>query len=119
MKPKKKRGKAKKRKRDKRFLGGRAVGFRQRCATESWQDWYHAYIQSPAWGEKLKARIELAGHKCERCGKNFRLQVHHKTYQRAGRERLQDLVCLCEDCHSTEHGQDPTNLPEELQMPKF
>ncbi len=40
------------------------------------------------------------GHCCERCKANTpRLSLHHKTYDRLGRERDSDLELLCEACH--------------------
>lgn len=29
--------------------------------------------------------------------------MHHKTYKRLGKERLTDLILLCEDCHLELH----------------
>jgi phage terminase large subunit GpA-like protein len=41
-----------------------------------------------------------AGWRCERCGERTRrLEVHHLTYERFGRELLMDLQALCEPCH--------------------
>ena len=31
------------------------------------------------------------------------LEVHHLTYERFGREHMDDLLTLCRRCHSTEH----------------
>lgn len=31
------------------------------------------------------------------------LEIHHLTYERYGRERLSDLLTLCQRCHATEH----------------
>ncbi len=43
------------------------------------------------------------GKKCERCGySSARLEVHHLTYERFGRERLGDLRVLCKTCHDIE-----------------
>jgi hypothetical protein len=38
----------------------------------------------------------------------YRLEVHHRTYERLGRERPEDLLVLCEKCHAVEHGREPT-----------
>lgn len=37
------------------------------------------------------------------CQSRFRLQVHHKTYARLGKERLEDLQVLCFNCHKLIH----------------
>lgn len=46
---------------------------------------------------------------CGRCGKGPRagLQLHHKTYERLGRELQSDLETLCDGCHRKEHGLPP------------
>ena len=69
---------------------------------------YKRYIRSPAWAEKCRQRIEIAGHKCEMCGrleKNSKgLQIHHINYIRLGNEDVyNDLICLCGRCHCLIH----------------
>lgn len=64
----------------------------------------------PDWEEaKRKVRIR-DGHKCQMCGKDFNLEIHHKTYRVNGKsivghelEHLDCLVTLCGDCHSKVH----------------
>lgn len=43
------------------------------------------------------------GHRCQTCGSTERLQVHHRTYLRRGREMSRDLMVLCEPCHKLFH----------------
>ena len=46
--------------------------------------------------------MKRAGDKCERCKtpKGLRrLEVHHRTYERFGNERLEDLEVVCVLCH--------------------
>ena len=43
------------------------------------------------------------GRVCQRCGKRKGLQVHHKTYVRLFKERMEDLEVLCWGCHRKEH----------------
>lgn len=71
---------------------------------------YQTYISSPAWRTSAARRAELAasGHRCRICNAGrgtARLEVHHRTYERLGRERVSDLTTLCSDCHrnATEH----------------
>jgi hypothetical protein len=67
-------------------------------------DLYSRYISSAAWGEKRADRLEIDGHACQTCGHDgsqWRLEVHHKTYERLGDEDVQkDLITLCCDCHA-------------------
>jgi 5-methylcytosine-specific restriction endonuclease McrA len=65
---------------------------------------YKAYINSPTW-KAIRARVIFRdGGQCRRCGTRYHLEVHHLTYVRfGGRERLSDLITLCEACHEAEH----------------
>jgi hypothetical protein len=67
---------------------------------------YHAYLQTPEWAEKRQAALEDAGQRCQLCNSPSALNVHHRTYERVGRERLGDLTVLCRRCHEKFHGVD-------------
>ena len=41
---------------------------------------------------------------CQNCGKDYDLQVHHKTYENLGEEKEEDLLLVCKNCHSKIHG---------------
>ena len=69
---------------------------------------YKEYIKSDVWKEKCEQRLEIAGHKCEMCGrleKNSKgLQIHHISYRNLGHEDVaNDLICLCGRCHILIH----------------
>lgn len=70
---------------------------------------YQVYLKSQAWADKRAQVIFRDGGQCQakrngrKCGSRHKLEVHHKTYERFGRELLSDLVCLCEDCHKAVH----------------
>jgi hypothetical protein len=63
---------------------------------------YRAHLASQAWRSfclKVKTRDE---HRCVTCNADAnetRLEVHHRTYDRLGQERLSDCYTLCRDCH--------------------
>jgi 5-methylcytosine-specific restriction endonuclease McrA len=45
-------------------------------------------------------------NRCADCGDSIEekvLEVHHITYIRRGKERLEDLMTLCQDCHQERH----------------
>lgn len=82
----------------------------------------HAFVKQPywksaAWRARRRAVLQRDNHRCTVCKRthgartdprlkgNRRtvLEVHHLTYARYGRERLADLVTLCQRCHATEH----------------
>lgn len=65
---------------------------------------YRQYLQTPEWRTRRRHALEHADHRCQRCGSRYRLEVHHRTYERRGAERLDDLVVLCANCHREEHG---------------
>lgn len=61
------------------------------------------YLQSSHWQSLRKRVLELSGNSCQICGANDQLEVHHITYNNLYRERKDDLVCLCHDCHKAIH----------------
>jgi len=70
-----------------------------------WQLWYRrVYLNSHHWHfmrwlKKMQARFYYGSVCCEKCGSRERIQIHHITYQRIGREWLSDLQCICGNCH--------------------
>ena len=63
---------------------------------------YNAYINSRQWRNIREEAIKRANYCCESCGISkwsVKLEVHHKTYERFKRERLDDLKVLCPSCH--------------------
>jgi 5-methylcytosine-specific restriction endonuclease McrA len=65
---------------------------------------YFDYLRSPHWRETRFKVLKKSGFKCGRCGSRGKLNVHHLTYLRFGRERISDLEVLCERCHRKVHG---------------
>lgn len=70
---------------------------------------YRAYIQTSEWRNRRNRVLKLAGFRCEQCGAKRDVQVHHKTYERLGREFDVDLEVLCPDCHLEYHIQNPAD----------
>lgn len=64
---------------------------------------YHAYLQSDKWGTKRQLALERAYHRCQLCNSPDNLHVHHRTYERLGNEKPEDLTVLCKDCHEMFH----------------
>lgn len=72
-----------------------------------WVGTYQEYLQSPYWRRHVRPRImRRAAGRCEGCGGDYALEVHHLTYDRLGHEHDQDLKALCAGCHSGQHGYD-------------
>lgn len=65
---------------------------------------YTKFINSEEWEAIRKAKLEESGYSCERCGIGEALQVHHRHYNMEfGKERTEDLMVLCKQCHDSMH----------------
>ena len=65
---------------------------------------YPEYLTSPEWMVTRARMIEKAGRRCRVCNNGDEtLDVHHRTYERLGEERDEDLTVLCQDCHRIFH----------------
>lgn len=64
---------------------------------------YYEYIQSNVWKAKADAAKKRAGYRCQLCNKGREdgavLDAHHRTYERLGSERPEDITVLCHECH--------------------
>lgn len=65
---------------------------------------YESYIRSEAWRRcpARAAEVALSGNRCRLCGRGSpeaRIEIHHRDYERFGRERPEDLCALCRECH--------------------
>ena len=64
---------------------------------------YVRYIRSSKWLNLKKKVFRYKGKICRKCGRRKSTQVHHKTYERLGKEQLSDLVPVCRVCHKKIH----------------
>jgi hypothetical protein len=73
-------------------------------ATRDPQEEYRAYLRSAHWRD-VKRRYRSSGlpQACVVCG-DPRVDLHHKTYERRGREELTDLEPRCRKHHEEVHG---------------
>lgn len=88
---------------------------------------YARYLASDGWQHRRERALHLAQHRCQSptCEQDhlrslsdqeladkilvmprhaYRLEVHHLTYERLGREADDDLIVLCPSCHREQHG---------------
>ena len=65
---------------------------------------YDEFLKTKYWMAVSRFVREKAG-KCEECGSTTNLHVHHLSYENHGceHEHLDDLKCLCKDCHLKAH----------------
>ncbi|MEM9388355.1 MAG: HNH endonuclease [Pseudomonadota bacterium] len=64
---------------------------------------YDSYLRSPHWQTTRRIALVDAFHRCRVCNSDERLEVHHRTYERLGREHPSDLTVLCRECHELFH----------------
>ncbi len=64
---------------------------------------YREYLKTEEWQSVRKQSLKRARYRCQVCNGQGILDVHHRTYERRGCERLGDLTVLCRSCHSTFH----------------
>jgi hypothetical protein len=64
---------------------------------------YPDYLETPEWQARRKIMLRLAGYHCQVCNRDRSLHVHHRTYERRGREDPADLIVLCDECHDLFH----------------
>lgn len=88
----------------------------------SWDDgWYKGYRTTPAWRTRRALAAQLAGDRCEHCGRLRQgrggFDVHHVTYERLGHEDPEDLLFLCRRCHEEAHSPDaPFTEPDDDEV---
>lgn len=68
---------------------------------------YQVYLGTTEWRLTRNRALKRASYQCSRCPSKRDLDVHHKTYERLGREWDQDLEVLCVMCHRGEHLENP------------
>ena len=58
--------------------------------------------------------LERDGWKCQRCGRQDQLQIHHIVRRsQSGPDYEQNLIVLCAGCHRTLHA---TNMSDQLNL---
>lgn len=68
---------------------------------------YQDYLRTRHWKElKEKVTASRHGQRCSCCHSKENLNLHHKTYERIGKERLKDMVFLCREHHLLVHERD-------------
>ena len=64
---------------------------------------YEIYLESEQFADLRKKVLRRDNNKCRACGSTENLQVHHLSYKNIYHEELDDLVCLCRNCHAAFH----------------
>jgi hypothetical protein len=66
---------------------------------------YKQYLLSEHWLDTKRKAIQRAACLCEWCHEKRPLQVHHLTYANIGHEFDEDLIALCQKCHTRIHAE--------------
>ena len=78
-------------------------------------DSYKAYIASEAWSNRRERYWETHPRACLICDeREGKIDLHHNTYIRVGREEDGDLCWLCDECHEWVHNSNILNVPRYL-----
>lgn len=65
---------------------------------------YEKYLKTKHWQNTRKRKLYQARYRCQLCNaQDAKLHVHHRTYERLGKEWLIDLTVLCDECHQLFH----------------
>jgi hypothetical protein len=68
---------------------------------------YKDYISGSTWAYKRQAirnvHSALGTDYCAACHTDQNLDVHHLTYERLGKEHVDDVCLLCRPCHEVLH----------------
>ncbi len=76
---------------------------------------YREYLKTPHWDSVRRMMLWLQPF-CQQCEFPYELNVHHKTYERLGDERVpEDLVVLCASCHMRHHFIEDLEESEQLR----
>ena len=71
-----------------------------RALLARWLPWdYDVYIRSEGWRRRAERLKRKFGYRCQLCNEGGVLNAHHRTYERLGYERDEDLTVLCDRCH--------------------
>jgi len=75
---------------------------------------YAEYLKSKEWKIKKHKFINSKrfNDRCFICGERQKhFHIHHKTYKNLGKEKLWNLIVLCDICHYCVHHENGKRLP--------
>ena len=78
---------------------------------------YSEQLKDKRWYAFREFVFEVRGRRCEMCGAERNLQVHHPIYKNgrnAWEYTCNEVIVMCHDCHMRIHGYDNTLLELKL-----
>lgn len=85
--------------------GGVSNKYIRRCKNEK-QRQYAILLQRKEWKDFRKLVFKERGRKCEKCGKESNLQIHHTQYRKGWlpwEYPMSMIKVLCRGCHASVH----------------
>ena len=64
---------------------------------------YQLYLRTKHWQQVRAAALLRYDNRCAVCNSPDQPDVHHRTYERRGCERPEDVIVLCRGCHDLFH----------------
>lgn len=64
---------------------------------------YDEHLRSKQWFAFKAGIIKARGFRCEICGSQKDLELHHLNYKNFGNEQAEDVMLLCKLCHKKAH----------------
>ena len=64
---------------------------------------YAAYLKTEHWQTMRRLALDAAEGRCQVCNGTEQCDVHHRSYDNIGREKLNDLCVLCRKHHGMAH----------------
>jgi hypothetical protein len=80
-------------------LNGKGPSKGWKAARLKTPDWYADYLKTDHWREFRVVVLDFWEWRCCLCNREDGLDVHHRTYEHRGCEKLNDCVVLCRPCH--------------------
>jgi|GEM_PF-798842 len=79
---------------------------------------YKDFLKTDYWRFVRKIVLKRDKNKCQMCGRNNNLHIHHLTYKNHFNEHknLNDLITLCDQCHSIEHSDDGVDIFQLIKL---
>jgi 5-methylcytosine-specific restriction endonuclease McrA len=82
------------------------IQVRSRAIRDQVRQIYDVWLSYPPdWAERRELVIDRDGDWCANCGADALLHLHHqREIKQGGTHKIDNLVLLCEECHSKAHG---------------
>lgn len=75
---------------------------------------YSNYLKSENWKLKRSEVLKRDKDLCQVCKENKAFEVHHITYENLFKEKLEDLLSVCRNCHIEIHRQKDEEEKREI-----